>query len=112
MLKSIKYLTLATVILASCYANYAKAQTTTPHSKILILKIAEQPQQIVAGNHSSSNDGVWEDTKEVTSDVWDGTKTVTEDVWDGAKKAGSDIKSGLSDSTDSKNATDNNNIQQ
>ncbi|MBR1915747.1 MAG: hypothetical protein IJ830_04860 [Alphaproteobacteria bacterium] len=40
---------------------------------------------------------VWDGTKEVTSDVWDGTKEVTSDVWDGAKEVGSDIKDGITD---------------
>ena len=40
---------------------------------------------------------VWQGTKEVTSDVWDGTKKVTGDVWNGAKQAGSDIKDAVTD---------------
>ena len=64
-----------------------------------------------AQKSATSDDGVWNKTKEVSSDVWDGTKEVSSDVWDGAKKVsgdvwdgakevGSDIKDGLSGSDD------------
>ena len=38
---------------------------------------------------------VWKGTKDVASDVWDGTKQVTSDVWKGTKEVGSDIKDGI-----------------
>ena len=74
-----------------------------------------------AQSSDSANDGVWDKTKEVSSDVWDGTKEVSSDVWDGAKKVtgdvwdgakevGSDIKDGL-DGSDNQN-TDKNNSKQ
>ncbi|MBQ8481728.1 MAG: hypothetical protein IJ532_04275 [Alphaproteobacteria bacterium] len=122
MLKSITFISAAAITLLVCQANCAIAQTANSQPRFLILRIAEQPQQIVAGDNTSQNSGVWDKTKEVSSDVWDGTKevssdvwdgtkTVTGDVWDGAKEVGKDVKSGLSDDSDTKTTTDNNNIQ-
>jgi hypothetical protein len=39
---------------------------------------------------------VWQGTKEVGSDVWQGTKDVSSDIWDGAKKVGSDVSDAVS----------------
>lgn len=98
----------------------ANAKASDTGQKFLILKIAEQPPQIIAENKTSHDSDTWEETKEVSSDVWDGTKEVSSDIWDGAKKvtgdiwdgaktAGSDIKHGITDSNDNSVALDNNN---
>lgn len=87
-------------------ADNVYAQFSSSQSKFLILKVAEQPQKIIADSSAVQTDGVWNETKEISSDVWDGTKEVssdvwngtkkvTEDVWDGAKTVGSDIKAGV-----------------
>lgn len=83
MPKSIKYI-LSAAILSVLSAHNAFAECT-----------------------GSQNGGIWDKTKEVSSDVWDGTKEVSSDVWDGAKEVsgdvwngakevGSDVKEGLS----------------
>jgi len=65
-----------------------------------------------AGNAQDANQGgmwdktkdvssdVWAGTKDVASDVWDGTKKVTSDVWAGTKEVGSDIKEGITGDDD------------
>jgi len=74
-----------------------------------------EPQIIIAENASGGvwdktkdvTSDVWSGTKEVASDVWDGTKKVSSDVWDGTKEVGSDIKDGLSnDETTAKHHKD------
>lgn len=116
MLKHIKY-TAFTLIVTLVFLTNAKASDTNPH--FLILKISEQPQQIIAENETSHDDGTWEETKEVSSDVWDGTKEVssdiwngakkvTGDIWDGAKTVGCDIKDGIADGNDNSVASNNN----
>lgn len=117
MIKSTKYISMTAAIISAMAINCANAQSTADSEpKFLILKVAEQPQQLVADNDAAAGgiwdktkegagnvwDGtkevtsdVWDGTKEVTSDVWDGTKEVTGDVWEGAKTVGSDVKNGL-----------------
>ena len=96
----------AGVMVMALSVNGVCAQKIDNQPKFLILKIAEQSQQIVAENNSAQDGGMWDSTKEVSSDVWDGTKEVssdvwygakkvTGDVWDGAKEVGSDVKEGL-----------------
>jgi len=105
-MKKINIGLLAVIGLFALAADNVYAQVSSSQSKILILKVAEQPQRIIADNSVVQNDGVWNETKEISSDVWDGTKEVGSDVWDGAKKVtgdvwdgaktvGSDIKAGV-----------------
>ena len=119
MLKFAKCFAPVMAVLSFLSMSGAKAQEIDNQPKFLILKIAEQPQQIVAGNNSAQEGGMWDKTKEVSSDVWDGTKEVgsdiwdgakkvTGDVWDGAKEVGSDVKEGLSGDDKSTSDTDKN----
>lgn len=107
MLKFTKCFVIGTAILSFLAANDVSAEDLNSNSRFIILKIAEQPQRIVAENDMAQEGGMWDKTKEVSSDVWDGTKEVSSDVWDGAKKVtgdvwkgakevGSDVKEGLS----------------
>ena len=110
MLKFIKSI-VPTLVLSILFSGNATAQTANAHPKFVIVKIAE--------NNAVQNDGVWDKTKEISSDVWDGTKEVgsdvwdgakkvTGDVWDGAKEVGNDVKDGISGEDKKDTATDNN----
>lgn len=36
--------------------------------------------------------GLWDKTKEVSSNIWESTKDVTSNVWEGTKNLASDVK--------------------
>lgn len=38
--------------------------------------------------------GLWEKTKEVTSDIWEGTKEFTGNLWEGTKEVTGDVWDG------------------
>lgn len=98
---------LSVVVLSVFFTSNANARIMNTQPEFIILKIAEYPPYITAENNTEQEGGVWDKTKEISSDVWDGTKevssdvwdgakTVTGDVWNGAKEVGSDVKKGLS----------------
>ena len=63
-------------------------------STIFCLTAQAEQKVVQPDNNTTKQDGVWNDTKEVSSDVWDGTKEVSSDVWDGTKKVSSDVWDG------------------
>lgn len=112
MLKLVKS-TVFVFALSALFCSGVNAQTANTQPKFIILKIAEN-------NTGQNDDGVWDKTKEISSDVWDGTKEVgsdvwngakevTGDVWDGAKEVGSDVKEGISGNDEKTTDSDNNN---
>ena len=65
-------------------------------ANIVFAETAETPNDGIWDKTKEVSSDVWNGTKEVGSDVWDGAKKVSGDVWNGAKEVGSDVKQGLS----------------
>lgn len=109
-------LLLASSALCICFiATEATARTAAyhPNSVTAHTNVSAEPMQTAPTPQSNGmwektkdvTSDVWDGTKEVTSDVWDGTKEVTSDVWDGAKKMGSDVREAVSGNNDAPTTT-------
>lgn len=96
MRKINQHLLWASSALCICFiATEAAARTAAYHPDGIVHSASVSAEaEAVQTNSAPQSTGMWEKTKDVTSDVWDGTKEVTSDVWDGTKKVGSDVWDG------------------
>ena len=85
---------------SSVHMNHTTDQTVPPvqgamHTQGPMPQVSAEKAGVWDKTKEVSSD-VWQGTKEVGSDVWKGTKDVSGDIWDGAKKIGSDVSDAVS----------------
>jgi hypothetical protein len=95
-MKYISVVALATVFCLLSVGAEARSSVHMKHTTEQTVPPASADTSGVWDKTKEVSSDVWQGTKEVGSDVWKGTKDVSGDIWDGAKKIGSDVSDAVS----------------
>lgn len=96
-ISEIVFLSAAAVILATT-CGIAEAKSFNIFDQTFSIKRTNG--FIMSQNSVDSNSGMWNKTKDISSDVWEDTKDGTEKAWDKTKDVGSDVWDATKDGTE------------